>query len=143
MIGRQSFERRPLLTAVMNELPLVFTNQAAGRRLGNRVKLRSALHADKVFHLGPRYPVRPICESCSRFAARHAIVKELIFSLAPDDIANKTNLMKNYTKILFSILAAVICTATFAADKPTCKKTGKNCPMNDNKECNCGKSCDC
>src|SRR5437763_13605024 len=51
--------------------------------------------------------------------------------------------MKNYTKILFSILAAVICTATFAADKPTCKKTGKNCPMNDNKECNCGKSCDC
>src|SRR5205809_4814508 len=31
--------------------------------------------------------------------------------------------MKNYTKILFSILAAVICTATFAADKPTCKKT--------------------
>jgi hypothetical protein len=67
----------------------------------------------------------------------------IIFSLAPDDTANKTNHMKNYTKILFSILAAVICTATFAADKPTCKKTGKNCPMNDNKECNCGKSCDC
>ena len=70
-------------------------------------------------------------------------MKDLIFSLAPDDIANKGNLMKNYTKILFSILAAVICTGTFAADKPTCKKTGKNCPMNDNKECNCGKSCDC
>ena len=51
--------------------------------------------------------------------------------------------MKNYTKILFSILAAVVCTAAFAADKPNCKKTGKNCPMNDNKECNCGKSCDC
>src|SRR5947207_13404766 len=61
------------------------------------------------------------------------------FSLAPDDIANKTNHMKNYTKILFSILAAVICTAAFAADKPTCKQTGKNCPMNDNKQCNCGK----
>ena len=65
------------------------------------------------------------------------------FSLAPDEIANKTNRMKNYAKILFSILAAVICTAAFAADKPSCKKTGKNCPMNDNKECNCGKSCDC
>ena len=65
------------------------------------------------------------------------------FSLAPNDIANKTNHMKNYTKILFSILAAVICTAAFAADKPTCKQTGKNCPMNDNKECNCGKNCDC
>ena len=51
--------------------------------------------------------------------------------------------MKNYTKILFSILAAVICTTAFAADKPNCKKTGKNCPMNYNKECNCGKSCDC
>jgi hypothetical protein len=51
--------------------------------------------------------------------------------------------MKDYTKILFSILAAAICTVTFAADKPTCKKTGKNCPMNDNKECNCGKDCDC
>ncbi len=41
--------------------------------------------------------------------------------------------MKDYTKILFSILAAAICTVTFAADKPNCKKTGKNCPMNDNK----------
>jgi hypothetical protein len=51
--------------------------------------------------------------------------------------------MKGYTKILFSLLAAIICTATFAADKPNCKKTGKNCPMNDKKECNCGKSCDC
>jgi hypothetical protein len=51
--------------------------------------------------------------------------------------------MKNYTKMLFSILAAVICTAAFAADKPSCKKSGKNCPMNDNKECKCGKSCDC
>jgi hypothetical protein len=51
--------------------------------------------------------------------------------------------MKNYTKILFSLLAAVICTATFAAEKPNCKKTGKNCPMNDKKECNCGKDCGC
>jgi len=51
--------------------------------------------------------------------------------------------MKNYTKILFSILTAVICTTTFAADKPNCKKTGKNCPMNDKKECNCGKDCGC
>ena len=51
--------------------------------------------------------------------------------------------MKNYTKIVVSILAAVICMAAFAADKPSCGKTGKNCPMNDNKECNCGKGCDC
>jgi len=51
--------------------------------------------------------------------------------------------MKNYAKTLFSILAAAICSTAFAADKPNCKKTGKNCPMNNNKECNCGKSCDC
>jgi len=51
--------------------------------------------------------------------------------------------MKNYLKILFSILAAIICTTAIAADKPNCQKTGKNCPMNDNKACNCGKSCDC
>ena len=51
--------------------------------------------------------------------------------------------MKNYTKILLSILTAVICATTFAADKPNCKKTGKNCPMNNGKECNCGKSCAC
>ena len=55
----------------------------------------------------------------------------------------KLKRMQNYTKILFSILVAAMCTVSFAADKPNCKKTGKNCPMNDNKECNCGKSCDC
>jgi len=48
-----------------------------------------------------------------------------------------------YAKVLFSILAAVVCTTTFAADKPSCKKTRKNCPMNDKKECNCGKDCGC
>ena len=59
-------------------------------------------------------------------------------------VTNETKLMKNYTKILFSILIAMICTTTFAADKPAgCKKSGKNCPMNDNKECTCGKACDC
>ncbi len=51
--------------------------------------------------------------------------------------------MKHYTKTLFSILVAAVCTIAFAADKPDCKKTGKNCPMNDNKECNCGKTCNC
>ena len=51
--------------------------------------------------------------------------------------------MKNYTKILFSILVAAMCTVSFAADKPSCKKTGKKCPMNDNKECKCGKDCGC
>jgi hypothetical protein len=51
--------------------------------------------------------------------------------------------MKCYAKILLSIIAALICTVGFAADKPNCQKTGKNCPMNDNKECNCGKQCSC
>jgi hypothetical protein len=51
--------------------------------------------------------------------------------------------MKTNTKILLSTLAALICATTFAADTPNCKKTGKNCPMNDKKECNCGKDCGC
>jgi hypothetical protein len=51
--------------------------------------------------------------------------------------------MKNYTKILCSILMAMICTTGFAAEKKGCKATGKNCPMNDKKECNCGKDCGC
>jgi hypothetical protein len=45
--------------------------------------------------------------------------------------------MESYTKILFSLLAAVVCVTALAAEKPKCAKTGKNCPMNDNKECNC------
>jgi len=67
------------------------------------------------------------------------------FPLASFLVVRETGLMKNYTKILFSILAAAICTSAFAAG-PTpqsCKKTGKNCPMNDNKKCNCGKDCSC
>ena len=51
--------------------------------------------------------------------------------------------MKHASKVLFSVLAAVLCATTFAADKPNCHKTGKNCPMNDNKKCNCGKDCGC
>jgi len=51
--------------------------------------------------------------------------------------------MKTTTTILMSILAAMICTTSFAAEKPSCKKTHKNCPMNDKKECNCGKDCGC
>ena len=46
-------------------------------------------------------------------------------------------------KILSFIFMAVMCTTSFAAEKVNCKKTGKNCPMNDNKECNCGKDCGC
>jgi len=66
-----------------------------------------------------------------------------VFTSAPGSW-DETNAMKNYSKILFSILVAVICTVSFATDKPAgCKKSGKNCPMNDNKECNCGKACDC
>ena len=55
----------------------------------------------------------------------------------------KISVMKNYAKILLSILVAAMCGTAFAADKPNCKKTGKNCPMNNGKECNCGKSCEC
>ena len=52
--------------------------------------------------------------------------------------------MKTTTTILMSILAVMICTLAFAADQPTgCKKSGKNCPMNNGKECTCGKDCDC
>ena len=65
------------------------------------------------------------------------------FASAQTISRTRLKLMKNYTKILFSIMVAAMCTVSFAADKPNCKKTGKNCPMNDNKECNCGKSCDC
>jgi len=84
--------------------------------------------------------INPKPETFKCFSLARAL---FIFLLAPGDIANQTNPMKNYTKILFSILASAICVAAFAADAPDCKKTGKNCPMNDNKECNCGKSCDC
>ena len=55
----------------------------------------------------------------------------------------KISVMKNYAKILLSILVAAMCATAFAADKPNCKKTGKNCPMNNGKECNCGKDCGC
>jgi len=65
------------------------------------------------------------------------------FSLALAVVPSDVGFMKNYSRVLLSILAAMICTAGFAADKPNCQKTGKNCPMNDNKACNCGKSCDC
>jgi hypothetical protein len=51
--------------------------------------------------------------------------------------------MKTTTTILMSILAAMICATSFAAEKQSCKKTHKNCPMNDKKECNCGKDCGC
>ncbi|PYI76800.1 MAG: hypothetical protein DMF04_07840 [Verrucomicrobia bacterium] len=51
--------------------------------------------------------------------------------------------MKTMAKILFPILMAAICTAGFAAEPQSCKKTGKNCPMNDNKKCNCGQKCSC
>jgi hypothetical protein len=51
--------------------------------------------------------------------------------------------MKQYTKILFAILTAMICSIGFAADQPACKKNGKNCPMNNGGACNCGKNCDC
>jgi len=46
---------------------------------------------------------------------------------------------------LFAVVMAATCNSAFvfAADKPSCKSTGKNCPMNDDKACNCGKDCGC
>jgi hypothetical protein len=38
--------------------------------------------------------------------------------------------MKQYAKILFAIVTAMICTIGFAADQPAYLKSGKNCPMN-------------
>jgi hypothetical protein len=52
MIGHQPFERRPLLAFVTNKLPFIFANWTARRRSGGFSKLRSALHADKIFHRG-------------------------------------------------------------------------------------------
>jgi hypothetical protein len=52
MIGGQTFECRPRLAIVTNELPFIFADWAAGRRLRAFGKLRSALDADKVLHRG-------------------------------------------------------------------------------------------
>ena len=57
--------------------------------------------------------------------------------------ANIKSCMKRYAKVLCAILTVMICTIGFAADQPACKKSGKNCPMNNGGACNCGKSCDC
>ena len=68
---------------------------------------------------------------------------DYLFSGVVVPVSEDQGRMKSYSKILFSFLAAVICATAFAADQPACKKSGKNCPMNNGKECNCGKSCDC
>ena len=67
-----------------------------------------------------------------------------VFLLAQIQLRGKIKVgMKNYAKIILSVVAAIICASAFAADQPACKKTGKNCPMNSGKACNCGKGCDC
>src|SRR4029077_7865067 len=50
MISREPFERRPFLAGVTDELTLIFANWTARRRFRSIIKLRPALHADKVFH---------------------------------------------------------------------------------------------
>jgi hypothetical protein len=50
MIRREPFERRPFLAGVTDELPFVVANWTARRRFRGVIKLRPALHADKVFH---------------------------------------------------------------------------------------------
>jgi len=50
MISRKPIKRSPFLTDVTNELPCVLADQAGGLRSRSLVKLRSALHADEIFH---------------------------------------------------------------------------------------------
>jgi hypothetical protein len=50
MISRQPIERSPLLPVVTNELPFIFADWATSRWVCRFIKLRSALHADKVLH---------------------------------------------------------------------------------------------
>src|SRR5215470_18608453 len=57
MIGCETFQCGPFLPAMVNKLPFVLTNRAAKRRLGGLGKLRSALHADEILHLGYGEPV--------------------------------------------------------------------------------------
>jgi hypothetical protein len=54
-----------------------------------------------------------------------------MFSTGVRDTRERRLGMKNCLKIPFSILGAAICTVGFAADMPSCQKSGKNCPMND------------
>jgi len=79
----------------------------------------------------------------AQFAASAGVYVSSFITRATLPAADDLISMRNYAKILFSILASVICLTAFAADQPECKKTGKNCPMNDGKACNCGKSCSC
>jgi hypothetical protein len=65
------------------------------------------------------------------------------FSRATFVAGQHSSLYEELHQILSSIVAALICVTAFSADQPVCKKTGKNCPMNNGKACNCGKSCDC
>jgi hypothetical protein len=92
-----------------------------------------------------RHPAGAITTSFWQPAFANATAPAIvtIFPLALFQVAPESGLMKNYTKILFSILAAAICSTGFAAEPQSCKKTSKNCPMNDNKKCNCGKNCSC
>ena len=50
MIFRQRRGRDPFLAVVSNELAFIFTDRAALRRFQRFVELRSALHADEIFH---------------------------------------------------------------------------------------------
>ena len=50
MISREPFERRPFLAGMTDELPVVLANWTARRRFRSIIKLRPALHADKVLH---------------------------------------------------------------------------------------------
>jgi hypothetical protein len=84
-----------------------------------------------------------IQRACPKAFINSVIVLDGVFRWLSLNQVNKIVSMKIYTKILFSILVAGLCSVSFAADKPTCKDTGKNCPMNKGKACKCGKECGC
>ena len=85
-----------------------------------------------------------LAQTAGRIVLEQALrLRVVIFLTGFRDSRERRYVMNNCLKIVFSILTAAICTVGFAADKPSCAKTGKNCPMNDNKACNCGKSCSC
>ena len=84
-----------------------------------------------------------ICHHASLLFAEIVAGRQTNFEWHCRPSCTKIRAMKNYTKILLSILVAAMCTVSFAAEKPNCKATGKNCPMNKGKICKCGKECGC
>src|SRR5262249_33954072 len=70
MISRQLLERRPFLAGVTDELPFIFANWTARRRLCAFSELRPTLHTDEVFHEKNWSP-----QSASAYPAQHQLFR--------------------------------------------------------------------